>query len=58
MENVGVWGVDEAVVDGVADAVTVEDVWAGDEPDSTGLDILSCGPAKMFPYWITCHNIL
>ena len=38
MENVGLSGVDEAVVDAVADTATVEDVEAEDKPDSAGLD--------------------
>ena len=38
------------MVDAVADTTTVEDIGAEDKPDSAGLDTLSCGPAKMFPY--------
>ena len=45
-------GVDEAVADPVADTVT--DVFA--EDTGSVLDTLSCGPANMFPYCITCHK--
>ena len=40
--------IDEGVLDAVAEANTAaEDVGCEEEPE---FDILSCGPAKMFPY--------
>ena len=42
--------IDEGVLDAVDEARTVaEDVGFEEEPE---FDILSCGPAKMFPYCI------
>ena len=41
--------IDEGVLDAVAEANTAaEDVGCEEEPE---FDILSCGPAKMFPYY-------
>ena len=50
-ENAGVCTVGEAVVDAVAKAESSDkDIEVQDEPDTTWLDTLSCGPAEMFLY--------